>query len=167
MSAAMPLNTLAPQAAQPGAEGRAFLTFSLGGEVFAVAIETIREVIQFGGLTVVPLAPAATRGVINLRGAVVPVIDLAVRLGHAVTAIDRHTCIVILELRQDDRVTLLGVLVDQVREVLEIDAEALEPAPAFGNRIPPDYLRAVGKVGGRFILILDVDHALSLAELAV
>jgi len=157
----------APPASLAGADPDRFLTFSLGGEHFAVAIGSIKEVIQFSGLTLVPLMPEAIRGVINLRGSVVPVVDLSVRFGRASTQIQRRTCIVILELVQDETMTVLGVLVDQVREVLEIAQDGMEPAPAFGSRIPPDFIRNVGKVGGKFVLILDVDHALFVAELAV
>ena len=132
-----------------------------------MAIGFIKEVIQFSGLTLVPLMPEAIRGVINLRGSVVPVIDFSVRFGRAPTQIHRRTCIVIMELVQNEATTVLGILVDQVREVLEITQDGMELAPTFGNRIPSDFIRNVGKVGGKFVLILDVDHALSVAELAV
>ena len=137
------------------------------GIVTAVAIGFIKEVIQFTGLTLVPLMPEAVRGVINLRGSVVPVVDLSVRFGRTRTPIHRRTCIVILELFQDDSMTVLGMIVDQVREVLEIDQTDLEPAPAFGSRLPQGYLSSVGKVAGNFILVLDIDHALAVAELAL
>ncbi len=154
--------------ATPAGEERSkFLTFSLGGEDFAVAIGSIKEVIQFSGLTFVPLMPEAIQGVINLRGSVVPVVDLAIRFGRSATQVHRRTCIVILELVQNEVMTVLGILEDQVREVLEIAREEMEPAPAFGSRLPPDFIQSVGKVAGKFVLILDVDHALSVADLAV
>jgi purine-binding chemotaxis protein CheW len=146
--------------------GSRFLTFCLDGEVFGVGIEAVREVIQFTGLTPVPLMPAALRGVINLRGAVVPVVDLALRLGHPPTQPHRRTCLVILELTQDGQGTVLGVLVDQVREVLELAEAQLEPAPAFNHRLPAGFIERVGKAAGGFVLILAADRVLSIAELA-
>ena len=143
------------------------LTFALGGEVIAVPIQAVKEIIQSSALTLVPLMPDTIRGVINLRWAVVPVVDLSVRLGRGSTLIHRRTCTVILELCQDEKVTVLGMLVDQVREVLDIGLDELEPAPTFGSKLPPDYLRNVGKVDGKFVLILNVDRVLSVAELAL
>jgi purine-binding chemotaxis protein CheW len=169
MSDTMPLNlrdSLAP-AIPAGAERSMFLTFSLGGEAFAVAISFIKEVMQFSGLTAVPLVPDTIRGVINLRGSVVPVIDLSVRFGRSPTPMHRRTCIVVLELFQNEAQTVLGILVDQVREVLSIGQDEMEPTPAFGGRLPLDFISSVGKVGGKFVPILDVDRALAVAELAV
>jgi purine-binding chemotaxis protein CheW len=139
-----------------------YLAFTLGGETYGMDIRSIKEVIQYGGLTEVPLMPAFLRGVINLRGAVVPVIDLSVRFGRAPTEINRRTCVVILELAR----MLLGVMVDNVSEVLEIAQDDIEPAPAFGSDLRTDFLRGVGKVNGRFVILLDVDHVLSMDELA-
>src|SRR5512142_1928331 len=109
-----------------------YLAFSLSGETFAMDIRSIKEVIQFAGLTEVPLMPAFIRGVINLRGSVVPVIDLSVRFGRAVTEITRRTCIVILEAGPADERSVLGIMVDNVSEVLEIGAQDIGPPPSFG-----------------------------------
>jgi len=143
-----------------------YLTFTLGGETFAMEIRFIREVIQFGGLTLVPLMPEFTRGVINLRGAVVPVIDLSVRFRRPPTEPTRRTCIVILEVDQDGDLSTLGVMVDNVSEVLEISGEDIEPPPSFGSSLRADFIQGVGKVGGRFVIILDVNQVVSVEELA-
>ena len=139
-----------------------YLAFTLGGETYGMDIRSIKEVIQYGGITEVPLMPGFLRGVINLRGAVVPVIDLSVRFSRPPTEINRRTCVVILEL---DR-TLLGIMVDNVSEVLEINTEDIEPAPAFGSDLRTDFIQGVGKVAGRFVILLDVDHVLSLDEMS-
>ena len=142
-----------------------YLAFSMGGETFAMEIRSIREVIQYDGLTQVPLMPPFLRGVINLRGAVVPVIDLCVRFGRAALPVTRRSCVVILEVSGEDGTAVLGVMVDNVSEVLEIGASEIEPAPAFGSDIRADFIRGVGKVAGKFILILDANHALCVEEL--
>ena len=143
-----------------------YLAFSLAGETFAMDIRAIREVIQFGGITDVPLMPPFIRGVINLRGAVVPVIDLSVRFGRAATAPAHRTCIVILELTQGEDTLELGVMVDNVSEVLSIGESEVEPAPAFGSGIRSEFIAGVAKVGERFVILLDVNHVLSVEELS-
>lgn len=143
-----------------------FLAFVLGGENFAMDIRSIKEVIQYGSLTEVPLMPDFIRGVINLRGAVVPVIDLSVRFGRPPTEVARRTCVVILEVEQEGDIVELGVIVDHVSEVLEIGASEIEPAPSFGSTLRSDFLAGVGKVGGKFVILLDVNHVLSIDEMA-
>jgi len=143
-----------------------FLAFVLGGEHFAMDIRSIKEVIQYGSLTEVPLMPDFIRGVINLRGAVVPVIDLSVRFGRPATEVARRTCVVILEVEDAGDVVELGVIVDHVSEVLEIGASDIEPAPTFGSNLRSEFLAGVGKVGGRFVILLDVNHVLSIDEMA-
>lgn len=143
-----------------------YLAFSVGGETFAMDIRSIREVIQFGGITEVPLMPPFIRGVINLRGSVVPVIDLCVRFGRPPSAVAQRTCIVILELAQGEGTAELGVMVDNVSEVLSIAASEIEPAPAFGNDLRSEFISGVAKVGERFVILLDVNHVLSIDELA-
>jgi purine-binding chemotaxis protein CheW len=142
------------------------LTFGLGKETFAIAISRIREILQFETLTEVPLTPPFVRGVLNMRGAVVPVIDLSVRFERGLTEIGRRTCVVILEVPTNEEPVVLGVLVDQVNEVLEIGPDQVEPAPSFGSSVRPDFVSGVAKVGARFVIILDVTHALSIEELA-
>ena len=153
-------------AAAPVERREQYLAFTLGGETFAMDIRSIREVIQFGGITEVPLMPPFIRGVINLRGSVVPVIDLCVRFGRPATAVANRTCIVLLELTQGDAIAELGVIVDTVSEVLSIGESEIEPAPAFGNDIRTEFIAGVAKVGERFVILLDVNHVLSVDELA-
>ena len=143
-----------------------YLAFTLTGETFAMDIRAIREVIQFGGITQVPLMPPFIRGVINLRGAVVPVIDLSVRFSRSPTVPGHRTCIVILELTQGEDTTELGVMVDNVSEVLSIGESEVEAAPAFGSGISSEFIAGVAKVGERFVILLDVNHVLSVEELA-
>jgi len=145
---------------------RQYLAFTLNGEVFAIDILQIREIIEFGALTEVPMMPPTIRGVINLRGSVVPVIDLSARFGRGPSAVARRTCVVILEVSMDGLTQTLGVMVDAVNEVMEIPAEDIEPAPAFGTRIRTDFIAGMGRVNGRFVIILDVAHVFSLDELA-
>ncbi|HJV24366.1 MAG TPA: chemotaxis protein CheW [Aromatoleum sp.] len=146
------------------------LTFMLGGEMFAVGILGVKEIIEYGSLTTVPMMPDCIKGVINLRGAVVPVIDLARRFAGPATQINRRSCIVIIETaadthdgsnRQD-----VGIIVDAVSAVLEIPPDQIEPPPAFGAHIRADFIAGMGKLDGRFVIILNVDRVLSMDELA-
>jgi purine-binding chemotaxis protein CheW len=159
---------LAPKSAAVSDGGASqFLTFSLGEEVFAMDISTVREIIQYGPLTTVPLMPEFVRGVINLRGAVVPVIDLQARFGRAPAVVGKKTCIVVFDaLRAGERVEL-GLLVDAVSEVIDIPAQQIEPPPNFGTSVRRDFIRGMGKVGqGRFVIILEPDKALDMNEMA-
>jgi purine-binding chemotaxis protein CheW len=159
---------LAPKSAAVSDGGASqFLTFSLGEEIFAMDISTVREIIQYGPLTTVPLMPEFVRGVINLRGAVVPVIDLQARFGRAPAVVGKKTCIVVFDaLRAGERVEL-GLLVDAVSEVIDIPAQQIEPPPNFGTSVRRDFIRGMGKVGqGRFVIILEPDKALDMNEMA-
>jgi purine-binding chemotaxis protein CheW len=151
----------------PAVDHQQYLTFMLGGEMFAIGILSVKEIIQYGSITAVPMMPDCIRGVINLRGAVVPVIDLARRFWHRSTEVARRTCIVIVEVEGEDGRQDIGVVVDAVSEVLEIRADQIEPTPAFGTRIRTDFIRGMGKINGRFVVIFDVVKVLSLDELAV
>jgi purine-binding chemotaxis protein CheW len=143
-----------------------YLTFMLGGEAYAVGILSIKEIIEYGGVTPVPLMPATITGVINLRGAVVPVLDLAVRFGRGPTCIGRRSCIVIVETGAGDERQVIGMIVDAVNAVQEIRPEEIEPAPSFGMKIASDFIAGIGKAGGRFVILLDMERVLSVAELA-
>lgn len=143
-----------------------YLTFNLGGEVFAIGILAIKEIIEYGNLTEVPMMPDFIRGVINLRGAVVPVVDLSARFGRAGTTVTRRTCIVIIEMEADGERQDVGVIVDAVNEVLEILPQDIEPAPAFGAKIRTDFISGMGKVASKFVIILNVNRVLSVDELA-
>lgn len=142
-----------------------YLTFMLGDEMFAVPIAAIREVIEFNGLTRVPLAPTAVPGVLNLRGAVVPLVDLSARLGRGATAIGRRTCVVIVEVGSADATQPIGVLVDAVREALDVEASQLERRPQFGSGLRSDFVAGILNLGTRFVVILETDQVLSLQEL--
>jgi purine-binding chemotaxis protein CheW len=143
-----------------------YLTFNLGGEVFAIGILAIKEIIEYGNLTEVPMMPEFIRGVINLRGAVVPVVDLSARFGRSGSTVTRRTCIVIVEMETEGERQDVGVIVDAVNEVLEILPQDIEPAPAFGAKIRTDFISGMGKVASKFVIILNVDHVLSLNELS-
>jgi len=143
-----------------------FLTFMLGGEMYAMGILAIKEIIEYSSLTEVPMMPASVRGVINLRGSVVPVVDLAVRFGRAPGAVTKRTCIVIVEISLNDARQDVGVVVDAVNEVLEIAPADIEPPPTFGTRIRTDFIHGMGKVNNRFVILLDANRVLSLDELA-
>jgi purine-binding chemotaxis protein CheW len=129
-------------------------------------IRTVREIIQYGPMTTVPLMPGFVRGVINLRGAVVPVIDLQARFGRPAAQVGKKTCIVIFDsLRQDERVEL-GLLVDAVSEVIDIAPAEIEPPPSFGTAVRRDFIRGMGKVSNRFVIILEPDKAFDVNEMA-
>lgn len=147
-------------------EMQQYLTFMLTGETYAIGILGIKEIIEYGQLTEVPNMPSFIRGVINLRGAVVPVVDLAARFNKGTTALTRRTCIVIIEVISANEQQVIGVMVDAVNEVLEISPSEIEPPPSFGAKIRADFIAGMGKVDGRFIIMLDVDKVLSVDELA-
>jgi len=151
--------------AQADVEQKQYLTFMLNGEVFAIGILQVKEIIGYGGLTEVPMMPECVRGVINLRGAVVPVMDLSSRFGKPSTAITRRTCIVIVEVEAGGERQDMGVVVDAVNAVLEIPATDIEPAPAFGAKIRTDFIEGMGKIDGKFVILLNVNQVLSTDEL--
>ena len=144
-----------------------FLTFMLGEEQYAVGILHIKEIIEYGSVATVPMMPDCVRGVINLRGAVVPVMDLSARFGRAPSVIGKRSCIVIVEAggEDGDSKQVLGMLVDAVNAVVEIAAGDIEPAPAFGTRIRPDFIAGMGKYNGRFVILLDIEQVLSSEEI--
>lgn len=144
-----------------------FLTFLLGGEPFAISILVVKEIIEYGALTSVPMMPEFIRGVLNLRGQVLPVIDLAARFGRTPAQVGRRTCIVIIEMDNDGEKQDVGVVVDSVSEVMDIADDMIQPAPAFGAKIRVDFINGMVEVDGRFIIILDVDRVLSLDEMAL
>jgi purine-binding chemotaxis protein CheW len=144
-----------------------YLTFSLGGEMFGVGILNVKEIIEYGSLTEIPMMPAFIRGVINLRGSVVPVIDLSARFGGKQTAVARRTCIVIVEVPDEDMRHDIGIVVDAVSEVLEIPGSEIEPPPSFGAKIRADFIFGMGKVAGKFVILLNLDKVLSVEEIAL
>ncbi len=145
---------------------RQYLTFRLGAETFALEVATVKEVIPFTGLTEIPLVPEVIRGVINLRGAVVPVVDPLVRFGRARMDADRRTCIIVLDAQGSEGGLELGLMVDSVSAVLELGASDIEPPPRFGTSIRSEFIAGVGKIDGQFIILLDETQVLSAEELA-
>lgn len=152
--------------AHSSSELQQYLTFMLGGEAFAIGILSIKEILEYEQLTEVPMTPDSIRGVINLRGAVVPVIDMSVRFGKKSAPNTRRTCIVILEIVSDDEEHTIGVVVDSVSEVLEIPPSEIEPPPSFGSKIRTDFIEGMGKVNGKFVILLNVGKVLSVDEIA-
>jgi purine-binding chemotaxis protein CheW len=151
--------------AKPAATSQ-YLIFSLGGELFGVGTLRVREIIEYGNITAVPMMPGFIRGVINLRGAVVPVIDLNARFGRAKTDISRRTCIVILEVQNDEGTHVLSIIVDAVSAVRHIDSANVEPAPSFGTHIRADFIDGMAKVNGGFVILLDLGKVLSMEEIS-
>jgi purine-binding chemotaxis protein CheW len=159
------ISVSAAAVAQTAADNTQYLTFMLGNEIFAIGILAIKEIIEFHDLTVVPMMPDCIRGVINLRGAVVPVMDLSARFGKQSSEVTKRTCIVIVEIDAGGERHDIGVIVDAVNAVLEIAASEIEPPPAFGARIRTDFIHGMGKVNGKFVILLNVDHVLSTDEM--
>lgn len=149
-----------------GEAGQLYLAFRLASEVYAIDILRIREIIEYSLPTSVPMMPESVRGVINLRGAVVPVIDLAVRFGREATGVSKRTCFVIVEVEHVGAQHILGLMVDGVNAVMEIGADSIEPAPTFGTKIDTEFINGMARVNDRFVIILDVARALSIAEMA-
>lgn len=139
-----------------------FLSFMLDGEMYAMNLQPVREIIEYPGETTVPMMPPCIRGVINLRGAVVPVLDLSVRFGRGASQIGRRSCIVIVETAG----LVIGVLVDAVNTVLDIDPAEVEPPPSFGARLRIDFIAGVGKWNGRLVILLNTETVLSPEEIA-
>ena len=158
-----------PDAVAAGSTGKTqqCLTFVLAAEVFAMGILAIKEIIEYADVAEVPMMPEYVRGVINLRGAVVPVIDLSVRFGNPSSPVTKRTCIVIIEVETRCERHVLGVVVDAVNAVLDIPESEIEPPPTFGASIRADFIRGLGKVNGKFVILLDVDHVLAADEMDV
>ncbi len=144
-----------------------YLTFKLGDEVFAVDISKVREVLDFTTVTKVPRTPDFMRGVINLRGSVVPVVDMRLKFGMSETEKTVNTCIIIVEIALDNETTILGALADSVQEVIDLEPEQIEPAPRIGTRLKTEFIKGMGKKDDHFIMILDIDKIFSSEELAM
>ncbi len=144
-----------------------YLTFQVSSEAYGVSILGVKEILEYGEITSVPMVPDFIQGVINVRGSVVPVIDLARRIARPVSPVTKRTCIVITEIACDDEILEIGVVVDSVNEVLEIAACDIEDTPAFGAKIRTDFIQGMGKVDNRFIILLDIKNVLSVEELSL
>ncbi len=141
-----------------------YLSFSLRETEYAVGILKVKEILQYEQTTRVPATPRSVRGVINLRGQVVPVLDLAAKFGLGETEPTRLTCILIVEAQLEGAATVVGVMADSVQEVIELGPNDIEPTPAFGTQVRVDFLVGVGKIGKRFVLLLDLDRVISADE---
>ncbi len=142
-----------------------YLTFKLDREEFAIEILQVREVLDYTRITKVPRTPEFMRGVINLRGSVVPVIDMRMKFGMAKTEQQRDTCIIIVEMSLDDETLVIGALADSVQEVIELDAAEIEPAPKIGTRLNTDFIKGMGKRDDKFIIVLNIQQVFSTDEL--
>jgi purine-binding chemotaxis protein CheW len=138
-----------------------FLSFVLAGEEYAVEILRVKEIIEYDSLTRVPAMPPAVRGVINLRGRVVPVVDLALRFGLPESVITPRSCIVMVEIGTDEGALVMGIITDAVSEVLDLTAEQIQPPPSFGTSVGCEYLDGMAEASKKFVMLLNIDRALS------
>jgi len=143
-----------------GADRRELISFRVGDQEYCVDIMAVREIRGWSPATTLPQSPGYMRGVINLRGSVVPVVDLSARFGQGKTTINRRTCIVILESQMADETQVVGFMVDAVNAVVDIGAEFIAPPPQFGAGVKTDFLRGIGKVDDEFVLVLNVERLL-------
>jgi purine-binding chemotaxis protein CheW len=143
-----------------------YLTFRIGHENYGLELSQTREIIEYSGITEVPLMPSFLRGVINLRGEVVPVIDLAVRLGRKPIEVQKRTCIIVVELNNNEQNHVLGLLADAVSEVIEMDEDNIEDAPSFGANIRAEFIQGIAKRDDEFVVLLEANNTLSIRELA-
>ena len=144
----------------------AYVTLAVAGETYAVAAASVTEVVKLQPLTRIPAMPQCIRGLMNLRGTVIPVVDLARQLGVGETEITDRTCIAVVDTPESDGVrSLMGVISQEVQDVIAVDEGAIEAAPAFGTRVPPAYLAGITRVGERSVLVLDLARILSADEI--
>jgi len=143
-----------------------YLTFKLEDEVFATDIAQVREVLEYSQVTKVPRTPEYMRGVINLRGHVVPVLDLKLRFGMKMTETTVNTCIIIVEIHMNGEMTIIGALADSVQEVIDMEPSTIQPAPKIGTKLNTDFIKGMGKRDEKFVIILDIERIFSTDELA-
>jgi len=147
-------------------ETRQYLTFKLGNEIFGIDVAKVREVLDLTTITAIPRTPDFMSGVINLRGSVVPVVDLRLCFQMSKTDRTRNTCIVVVEVLLDGESTVIGALADSVEEVIDLEPDQIQPAPRIGNQIRTDFIKGMGKRESQFIMILDIDRVFSAEELS-
>jgi purine-binding chemotaxis protein CheW len=146
-------------------EARQYLTFKLGEEIFAIDVAQVREVLDLTTITKIPRTPEFMSGVINLRGSVVPVVDLRLCFEMSKTEKTLNTCIVVVEVLLEGEPTIIGALADSVEEVIDLEPDQIQPAPKIGTQIRTDFIKGMGRRETRFIMILDIDKAFSADEL--
>jgi purine-binding chemotaxis protein CheW len=144
-----------------------FLTFKLEEELFALDIGKVREVLDFTSITKVPRTPDYMRGVINLRGSVVPVVDLRLKFGMEQAQQTVNTCVIIVEVQMDGETVVMGAMADAVQEVLDLEPDQIEPPPRIGTKLNTDFIRGMGKHAEQFIMILDIDKVFTMDELGL
>jgi purine-binding chemotaxis protein CheW len=143
-----------------------YLTFLSGGEVFGIGILHVKEIKEYASVTTIPMMPEYVKGVINLRGNVVAIIDLPVRFGREKSAISKRTCVIIVEVEHEEESIDIGILVDAVNEVIDIPHSAIETAPSFGSKIRTEFIHGIGKLENQFVILLNVNKVLSVTELS-
>lgn len=146
-------------------DARKYLTFLIGSEKYGVDIVNVKEIIEYGQVTRVPLAPQSIRGVLNLRGSVVPIVDLSSRFYGYRSTITRLSCIVVVEIEQREERIPIGLLIDALHEVVDIQPENTEQTPGFGAKIRTDFIQGIGKTHGRFVILLNLNRVLDIEEL--
>jgi purine-binding chemotaxis protein CheW len=147
-------------------EVRQYLTFKLDNEIFALDVATVREVLDFTTVTKIPRTPEFMRGVINLRGSVVPVVDLRLAFNMSATEKTVNTCIIVVEVLLENESTIMGALADSVEEVIDLEPDQIQPGPKIGTSIKTDFIRGMGKRDTQFLMILDIDRVFSADQLA-
>lgn len=147
------------------AEQQQYLTFLMASEECAISLLKVREIIEYAAVTTVPQMPQWVKGVINLRGSVVPVVELAAKFGMEQKPVSKTTCIVIVETQFENHEIIVGLIVDAVSQVMELSAEEIQPVPDFGTRVKMDYLLGMARSGRKFALLLDVDKVMTAEEL--
>jgi len=142
-----------------------YLTFKLGEEIFALDVAEVREILDFTSVTKVPRTPTFMRGVINLRGSVVPVMDLRLRLGMSATERTLNSCIIVVEMAMEGDNIVIGVLADAVLEVIVLEPDQIEPAPRIGTQLCLEFILGMGKLDGAFMMILDIDRIFESSDI--
>ncbi len=160
------MNQPIPNALEDADDARQYLTFRVGQELYAMTTEGVREIIEYEQVTPVPMMPKLLRGVINLRGSVVPVVDLGERFASGASALGSRSCIVIVELSDAEQPQLIGALVDAVSAVQHIDEECLRAAPTFGHTLRTDFVKGMVRIENGFLTLLQIEQVLSISELA-
>lgn len=151
---------------QSSIEESQYLTFLSGAEVFGIGILRIKEIKEYASVTSIPMMPDYVKGVINLRGNVVPIIDLPVRFGREKSVISKRSCVIIVEVEHEEESIDIGILVDAVNEVIDIPSQSIEPAPSFGSKIRTEFIQGIGKLENQFVILLNVNRVLSVTELS-
>jgi purine-binding chemotaxis protein CheW len=149
------------------AQATQYLTYKLGDEVFAIDVAKVREILDFTPATKIPGTPDFMRGIINVRGNVIPTVDMRLKFGLSQTEKTVDTCIVVMEITLEDETLVVGALVDSVQEVFELEPTAIEPPPKLGTRWKTEFIKGIGKHNGELIIILDIDRVFSTSELTL